>query len=154
MFTIKARRGILTRATSHNDITDISADETSGSFDVSVIYVPRSPSKAHIAFALSQRTFFEGCSLKTPVLAVSAMIPDDSEVFRVIKNGELDRLMKMLTLRQASLTDRDTKGRCLLNVSSATAFSCERPQRDNNDSMLFSPISLTYANFSSTRVLM
>ena len=146
MFTIKARRGILTRATSHNDNTDISADETSESFDVSVIYVPRNPSKAYVAFALSQRTFLEGCSFRNPVLSVSAMIPDHSEVFRVVKNGELDRLMKMLTLRQAPLTDRDTKGRCLLNVSSATAFSNERPQRDNNDSMLFGLLSLTYAS--------
>ena len=139
MFIIKARCGIPIRATSHNVMTDISADETSESFDVSVIYVPSNPSKAHVAFSLSQRTFLEGCSFRNPVLSVSAMIPDDSEVFRVIKNGDLDRLVRMLALRQASLADRDTRGRCLLNVSYSTAFSRKRLQTDNNDSMLFGP---------------
>lgn len=59
----------------------------------------------------------EGCLLKTPILSVSALLPGDSEVFRVIENGELDRLMKMLSLKEVSLADRDLQGRCLLNVS-------------------------------------
>ena len=119
-FTIKARHGTNANATSHNVVTNSSVDEELQSFDVSVIYVPKTPQKAHIAFALSQRTLLEGCSLKTPILSVSALLPDDSKVFQVIKNGELDQLMKMLSLREVSLSDRDTKGRCLLNVSSGS----------------------------------
>lgn len=107
---IKARYGIHTNAVTRTTVTNASADEQLESFDVSVVYVPKTPQKPHITFALSQRTSLESWSLKNPSLSVSALLPDDSEVFQVIKNGEVDRLMEMLDLREASLTDRDTVG--------------------------------------------
>lgn len=51
-----------------------------------------------------------------PTISFHAMIPDDSEVFRVCEKGELRELISLLNDGSASLTDCDTKGRSLLNV--------------------------------------
>ena len=44
------------------------------------------------------------------------MIPSDSEVFRIVKFGELEDLLRALAAKTACLTDRDEGGRSLLNV--------------------------------------
>ena len=92
-------------------------DETQRTFDISVSYLPPSSNKTHIAIFLSQHQVEEGCVLRSPMLCVSALLPKESEVFQVIENGDLNRLHRMLWTREASLNDRDTSGRCLLNVS-------------------------------------
>jgi len=44
-------------------------------------------------------------------------IPNASEVFSIIEQGQLDDLLRALEDRTARLTDRDEEGRSLLNVS-------------------------------------
>lgn len=47
-----------------------------------------------------------------------AMIPNDSEIFKIIESGEVEELLEALDNKTASLTDRDEEGRSLLNVGS------------------------------------
>jgi hypothetical protein len=50
-------------------------------------------------------------------ITYQAMIPNDSEVFRIIRSGQVKELVKALSKGTARLTDRDEEGRSLLNVS-------------------------------------
>ena len=52
----------------------------------------------------------------TPTLTIRNMIPDDSKVFRVVKKGSVKKLNRLLNSGAASLGDRDSRGRSLLNV--------------------------------------
>ena len=54
-------------------------------------------------------------------ITYQAMIPNDSEVFRIAGSGEVKELIELLKKGTASITDRDEEGRSLLNVS------CYRP---------------------------
>ncbi|KAG9233267.1 hypothetical protein BJ875DRAFT_512636 [Amylocarpus encephaloides] len=60
-------------------------------------------------------------------LAYHNMIPNNSEIFQIIKNGTLWEFEQALENRTASLTDRDEEGRSLLNyaVSSKNANICK-----------------------------
>jgi hypothetical protein len=49
-------------------------------------------------------------------ITYQATIPNNSEVFKIIEFGKLEDLLKALEAKTASLTDRDEKGRSLLNV--------------------------------------
>ena len=51
------------------------------------------------------------------MITYQAMIPNDSEIFNIMKFGELEDLLEALEAKTASLTDRDEEGRSLLNVS-------------------------------------
>ncbi len=50
------------------------------------------------------------------IITYHAMIPNNSEVFKIIKLGELEELLRALEAKTVSLTDRDEDGRSLLNV--------------------------------------
>jgi hypothetical protein len=52
-----------------------------------------------------------------PKITYQAMIPNYSEIFRLIKSGQLEEFIKALDQGTASLTDRDEQGRTLLSVS-------------------------------------
>jgi len=54
-------------------------------------------------------------------ITYQAIIPNDSEVFKIAGSGEVKELIELLVKGTASLTDRDEEGRSLLNVS------CYRP---------------------------
>jgi hypothetical protein len=49
-------------------------------------------------------------------LTYQAMVPNDSEVFKIIDAGDVEALKKALAMKTASLTDRDENGRSLLSV--------------------------------------
>lgn len=51
-----------------------------------------------------------------------AFIPNDSEIFEIVKYGQVKDLIKFLDNRSASLTNRDEEGRSLLHVSCQEAF--------------------------------
>jgi hypothetical protein len=44
------------------------------------------------------------------------MVPNDSEVFKIVNAGDVKALKKALAMKIASLTDRDEDGRSLLSV--------------------------------------
>jgi hypothetical protein len=50
------------------------------------------------------------------------MIPNNSEVFKIVGSGEVKELIELLEKGTASLTDRDEEGRSLLNVSRYKPF--------------------------------
>ena len=59
-----------------------------------------------------------GASIDLPVnLTYSPMIPNDSDIFTIIRDGEVHQLIKAFEEGHASLNDRDEQGRSLLNVS-------------------------------------
>lgn len=50
-------------------------------------------------------------------ITCQAKIPNNSEVFKIVKHGKLEDLLKAFENKTARLTDRDEEGRSLLNVS-------------------------------------
>ena len=93
-----------------------SADEA---FAAKVVITPTTTtlSNFQIIIDLASRTFQNGTAHLTPTLTFRAMIPDDSEVFRVVRGGSVKKLKKLLSSGAASLGDCDSEGRSLLNVS-------------------------------------
>lgn len=89
----------------------------------SITFVPNAPKAIQVAVNFQQRELYEGSFLRKPVLSFSALLPYDSKVFSLIENGDLNSLVKMFTMREACLTDRDLDGRSLLNVSIGNLFS-------------------------------
>lgn len=85
--------------------------------EASFTFVPNAPNTNQIVVTLHQQKFYDRVSLRNPILSFSALLPDDSRVFRLIKSGNLKGLIRMLTLGEARLSDRDSSGRSLLNVS-------------------------------------
>lgn len=51
-----------------------------------------------------------------PTVSFSAILPNGSEVFRKVKNGDLDGLRQMLAEGTASLSDCNERGNSLLTV--------------------------------------
>ena len=76
------------------------------------------PKDKRIWFAIrfQQGLSYEGTFLRKPILSFSAVVPSNSAIFKVIKANDLDGLFDLLRFGNASLTDRDPDGRCLLNV--------------------------------------
>ena len=72
---------------------------------------------ARIAMAFRQNMFYTGSFLRSPILSVSVLLPEDAEPFQLIEAGDLKGLIKSLSLKRSRLSDRDLEGRCLLNVS-------------------------------------
>lgn len=72
---------------------------------------------AQIRFLLSQQVTPELNTTLTPMLSARQMIPDDSEVFQTAATGTVKALRDLLCARKASLSDCDSKGRSLINVS-------------------------------------
>ena len=87
--------------------------------EASFAFLPNNIRNPRIAVVFQQRMSYEGSFLKKPALSISALLPDDSEVFRLIEEGDLNGLKRSLSLREAFLNDRDLEGRSLLNVSIA-----------------------------------
>ncbi len=50
-------------------------------------------------------------------ITYQAILPNDSEIFKIVRSGKPKDLLKALEAKTASLTDRDEEGRSLLNVS-------------------------------------
>ena len=98
-------------------------DEITEILQGSVAFWPNAPLAAQlskIAVAFRQTMYSSGACLSMPPnIIVSNKRPDDSEPFQLIKKGDLVGLIKSLTLKRSCLSDRDSSGRCLLNVSLA-----------------------------------
>lgn len=67
--------------------------------------------------SLQQKVQYEGYYSLKPTLSFSAVLPVNSEVFKMAKDGNVEGLMKLLQDGEASLSDCDTAGRQLLHVS-------------------------------------
>ena len=85
-------------------------------FEAHIAMMPKIQA-AWITIKLQQRLIYQGYSLQRPILNVSAVIPNDAEVYDVIRRNDVNGLINLLHSRRAALSDRDSDGRCLLNAS-------------------------------------
>ena len=74
-------------------------------------------SNFQIVIDVASKTYHDRTIYLTPVLTFRAIVPDDSEVFRVVEGGSVRKLKNLLNNGMASLGDCDSMGRSLLNVS-------------------------------------
>ena len=93
--------------------------------EASFTFLPNNGQNPWISVDFKQSLSYEGSFLRRPALSVSAILPHDSEVFRLIEKGDLSGLIQSLSLRKAFLTDRDIDGRCLLHVSIGSLSTME-----------------------------
>ena len=119
------RSGTVTiqKSCKHRTLGDSSQDaqDTPADFpeilEASFSFLPKNFQHPWIAVKVQQMNSYAGTFLKKPALSVSALLPFDAKPFLLIEEGDLDGLIRSLSLREAFLTDRDLRGRSLLNVS-------------------------------------
>ena len=85
-------------------------------FEGVVTFLPNSVPNTSFSVSFQQRSTFEGSLLGKPRIFFSATLPEDSEVFLRIKNGDMEGLLKLFAEGAAALSDRDSRGRSLLYV--------------------------------------
>ena len=68
-------------------------------------------------FCFLQRVSERASHIMNPTISFHCVRPDNAEVFKVVSHGNVEVLFDMIESGLASLTDCDTKGRSLLNVS-------------------------------------
>ncbi len=85
-------------------------------FEGEITFLPNSVPNTRISVSFEQRSTYQGSLLGKPTISFSATLPDNSEVFLRIKDGDMEGLLQLLARGAASLTDRDSIGRSLLNV--------------------------------------
>ena len=85
-------------------------------FEGVVTFLPNSVPNTSFSISFQQRSTFEGSLLGKPTISFSATLPNDSEVFLRIKDGDMEGLLKLFAEGTAAPTDRDAQGCSLLNV--------------------------------------
>ena len=120
--------------------------------EASFVFQQISPQSKRVSVMFQRSLTYAGSFLTKPILSVSALLPSDSKVFRLIEAGDLEGLMKSLSLREVRLTDRDDRGRCLLNVSTLPTIEGHSITLFNLSSMLYTSADQMYANFFLTMV--
>jgi hypothetical protein len=87
------------------------------SFAGTISILPRTKQRQmQIRASFFQHMTQNGAYSFAPTISFHAVIPNDSKVFQLIEDGDLDGLKQMLQDGLASLTDCDTNGRSLLGV--------------------------------------
>ena len=115
--------------------------------EASFSFLPKNSQNPRIAVKIQQMNSYAGTFLMKPALSVSALLPFDAEPFLLIEEGDLDGLIRSLSLREAFLTDRDEEGRSLLSVSIVRIFK-RGPSNSFRYSMLSNSHSQIFVNFS------
>ncbi len=128
-------------------------NETIEVFEGNVTFIPNSVPSTSVSVSFQQRLTHEGSLLGKPTISFSATLPDNSEVFLRVRNGDMEGLVKLLAEGAASLTDRDSKGRSLLNVRTSVIFKAGRGNIDCISTLVPTRHRIS-ANSSSKRVLM
>lgn len=146
--TFRAHRKYRRLSTISHDCVQDTLTDIPELLEASFTFLPNNAQNPWISVDFKQSMSYEGSFLKRPALSVSAILPKDSEVFRLIEKGDLSGLIQSLTLRKAFLTDRDLDGRCLLNVSIDKPVHCGDPSKICLNSMLSTQRSQIYAGFS------
>ena len=85
----------------------------------SITIIPSAEMKVRQILKITTRRSDEGHGvfLSIPVLWVNNVVPADSPVFSVVKEGRLEEFMELLQDGRASLRDHDEYGASLLHVS-------------------------------------
>ena len=107
------------------DAEDQAAEGAEEAFAAKLLITPVSASSSNfqIVIDVASKTYHDRTMILTPMLKFRAIIPDDSEVFRVVEGGSVRKLKTLLNNGTASLGDCDSMGRSLLNVSISRAVN-------------------------------
>ena len=107
------------------DAEDQATESAAEAFAAKLLITPvsASSSRSQIVIDVASKTYHDRTIFLTPMLTFRAIVPDDSEVFRVVENGSVRKLRKLLNNGKASLGDCDSMGRSLLNVSISRAMN-------------------------------
>lgn len=105
------------------DAEDQDIESSDEAFAARLLITPASApsSNIQIVIDLASKTHYDRAIYFTPTITFRAMVPDDSEVFRVVEGGSVKKLKKLISSGRASLGDCDSMGRSLLNVSQSEA---------------------------------
>ena len=152
--TFRARRKYRRLGNISHDCAQDTMTDIPELLEASFTFLPNNTQNPWVSVDFKQSMSYEGSFLRRPALSVSAILPKDSEVFRLIRNGDLNGLIKLLSLRKAFLTDRDLDGRCLLNVSIDKPVHCGDYSKTSFNSMLFMQCSQISVGFSLMKGLM
>ncbi|KAL9620343.1 MAG: hypothetical protein Q9160_005142 [Pyrenula sp. 1 TL-2023] len=81
------------------------------------LVLSRSRNKAKLRTFFVQRVLSNGAFTFSPTISFHAMIPNDSQIFDLVRRGDVDHMIKLLEGGLASLNDCDEDGHSLLWVS-------------------------------------
>ena len=103
---------------SHPNDSSVGEDPPEEIFSAKIVFTPASHTglNSQIILDVSQALTKENNILSTPILSFRSMIPDSSEVFRIVQFGSIRDLQTVVSEGTASFEDCDTHGRSLLNV--------------------------------------
>jgi hypothetical protein len=98
-------------------VSRVTTEQTTKSFAGTISILPRTKKrKMQIRASFFQHMTQNGGYSFAPTISFHAVIPNDSKVFQLVEDGDLDGLKQMLQDGLASLTDCDMDGRSLLGV--------------------------------------
>ena len=95
--TFRARRKYRRIGTISHDCTQDTMTDVPESLEASFTFLPNNAQTPWISVDFKQSMLYEGSFLRRPALSVSAILPRDSEVFRLIERGDLNGLIPYLS---------------------------------------------------------
>ena len=89
------------------------------SFSAKIILTPCEdvPRRCKVILMCQQAKSLSDTRVSIPFISFRRMIPDDHDIFYFIQDGDLDSVIAAVRSGQVYVTDQDTSGRSLLNVS-------------------------------------
>lgn len=78
--------------------------------------VPTSRARAVVMAYIHSTCGNNGIHSLNPVTSIGRVLPDNSEIFTIVKHGDVGRLRHLLVTHSYTLRDRDTSGTPLLHV--------------------------------------
>lgn len=114
----KKRKLLKNAGQGENDILTRKPDqEVEDVFEGTVSFISkRTDWRTKISASFIQRLTRDGFFSLSPRLSFCAIIPDHSEIFALVENGDLKGIINLLQQGKASQSDCDSEGRTLLNV--------------------------------------
>lgn len=100
---------------------DGSDPPSSADFAANVI-VQLAARRSRLVISVNQAYCAAGSFLSTPRLAVHNVVPSNSSIFELAKEGKIQDILELVGSGRASLHDRDERGWSLLHVSPARYF--------------------------------
>ncbi len=97
---------------------DDSDHSSAGDFAAKVI-VQLATKRSRLVISVNRAQLVAGSFLSIPRLAVHNVVPTDSPIFELAKEGKIQDILELVGSGRASLHDRDEMGRSLLHVSLA-----------------------------------
>lgn len=115
---LKRRRVLKSTESKSNLVNSETDQQVENVFEGTISLIPeRGISRIKLSTAFLQKWTKHGYFSPQPTLSFCAIIPDDSRIFTLTSEGDLEGMINHIQQGHASLTDCDSKGRTLLNAS-------------------------------------